>query len=532
MQLDEFLYNLHFNIDAVRPVDVTVDWDDAPLPFKLYQGLPATGLPSEITLDLKTTGSSARSDVKIQDIGDFFWYSYGLTQLCHTILPLVDGEERLNVVQMLRRYVPSGGALYPSELYAYLKVDGFTPGIYHYDVAHHCLIRLREGNFDDYLERALGHRCTLSPCFAVLFISTMFWKNFYKYNNFAYRLQGLDAGALIGQLLEVCEQVGYHASVYFQFIDRAVNHLLGLYEEEESVYAVIPLSLAKSNLPGEHTGLHTDDDVESAGTLCSELPALQHKYDLKSRNISGYPMLIQINEKSMFDSTRAFTQIPKLRSGNSISAGSTVPLPNVEVPSYTFTDACRRRFSPGLDFVSGGVTLEQISALLRETNASSAYVNDLASDIEETGSRVAIAACVHGIEGLIDGAYIYDASSHVLRLLCEGDHRMQLQLGTSMPTVNLFQVPICFHLVGPREIYLKTFGYRGYRIQQMEVGMLLQRLLLRTAALELGGHPLLGYDEGVCDSIYHFGKQGQTCLIQVPVGRYRKTARFEGALFG
>ena len=71
----------------------------------------------------------------------------------------------------------------------------------------------------------------------------MFWKNFFKYNNFSYRLQGLDAGVLIGQLLEVAKRFGFETGVYFQFLDRAVNHFLGLSEKEESVYAVIPLSV-------------------------------------------------------------------------------------------------------------------------------------------------------------------------------------------------------------------------------------------------------------------------------------------------
>ena len=76
----------------------------------------------------------------------------------------------------------------------------------------------------------------------------MFWKNFFKYNNFAYRLQGLDAGVLMGQLLEVAKRFGLASGVYFQFLDSAINHLLGLSELEESVYSVIPLSVRRYHL--------------------------------------------------------------------------------------------------------------------------------------------------------------------------------------------------------------------------------------------------------------------------------------------
>src|SRR5690348_8854231 len=126
-------------------------------------------------------------------------------------------EQAMDLMQSYRRFVPSGGALYPNELYVYLKLQDLPAGVYHYDVAHHRLVLLRGGGFDSYLARALGNRCDLPACFGAVIISTMFWKNFYKYNNFAYRLQGLDAGVLIGQLLEAAKRFGFTSGVYFQF---------------------------------------------------------------------------------------------------------------------------------------------------------------------------------------------------------------------------------------------------------------------------------------------------------------------------
>ena len=108
------------------------------------------------------------------------------------------------------------------------------------------LLLLREGNFDDYLSRSLANSLPISDCFCTVFVSTVFWKNFYKYNNFSYRLQGLDAGVVIGQSLEVANRMGFSTRVCYQFLDRSINHLLGLSEQEESVYAVIPLSMKPS----------------------------------------------------------------------------------------------------------------------------------------------------------------------------------------------------------------------------------------------------------------------------------------------
>ncbi|MCK9910986.1 hypothetical protein MXD81_17690, partial [Microbacteriaceae bacterium K1510] len=98
----------------------------------------------------------------------------------------------------------------------------------------------------------------------------------------AYRLQGLDAGVLIGQLLEVAKRFGFTSAVYFQFLDRAVNHLLGLTEQEESVYAVIPLSGEPVNT---WFAMGNDGDgMLSASELCRQLPVVQHVHYVRSRH--------------------------------------------------------------------------------------------------------------------------------------------------------------------------------------------------------------------------------------------------------
>ena len=51
MSLEEFLHNLHFDIDKASPPDWEVDWDDAPLTYKLYRGLPVVPLISRSTAD-------------------------------------------------------------------------------------------------------------------------------------------------------------------------------------------------------------------------------------------------------------------------------------------------------------------------------------------------------------------------------------------------------------------------------------------------------------------------------------------------
>lgn len=523
MSLERFLYNLHFNIDEANQPNWEVNWEDAPFAYKLYRGLPVVPLSAEVPLTL--TGREPPARLDMDRIGHFLWYVFGFTQLSQSVLPIDSTEQEGSYpLQSYRRFAPSGGALYPNELYVYLKIEGLPDGVYHYDVAHHSLVLLREGNFDSYLARALGNRCDISSCFGTVFVSTMFWKNFFKYNNFAYRLQGLDAGVLIGQLMEVAKRFGFASGVYFQFLDTAINHLLGLSELEESVYSVIPLSVETTVWSMNGRDLFKNIKSEE---LRQELLAIQSEHVERSLSIKEYPMITAMNEASKLGSTWSFRVFEERKMAERVD--SAVALPRVNPLSYDLAEACRNRFSPDRDFVLERVSSQQLATLLLETTASFSYRNDL-DRAWSKGPRVTIYSSLYNVEGISNGAYYYDSEQHQLREIRPGDHRLHLQTGMSMDNVNLLQVPICLHVAGDKDFYKTELGYRGYRIQQMEAGMLVQRLLLAASALGMGGHPLLGFDANLSDELYKMDQQGKTSLIQIPIGSYRPRPWLTGSL--
>lgn len=525
MNLDAFLHNLHFNIEKVISQDKEVDWDDSPLAYKLYRDLPVVPLSLEVPLTLESRGAPA--DLDLRTIGHFLWYVFGLTQFSQSVTDLDSTENNADLIQLYRRFVPSGGALYPNELYVYLKLEDLSSGVYHYDVAHHRLVLLREGNFDSYVARALGNRCDVSACFGTVFVSTMFWKNYFKYDNFSYRLQGLDAGVLIGQLLEVGNRFGFASGVYYQFLDRSINHLLGLSEQEESVYAVIPLSVEPTNWSDNRSDI---DGFVSATELCRELTELKYHELKRSKRVTDYPMLIKMNEASMLESTRSFRKVED--KGSMSCDGKDISLSDMERLPYDLASASRERYSPDMDFVMGKVSESQLATLLQEATASFSYRNDLDIKYEKNESRVSLYGCLYNVEGIPDGAYYYDSEAHALRQIELGDYRLQLQNGMSGYNVNLLQVPLCLHVIGDKEHLKTALGYRGYRIQQMEAGMFVQRLLLTASAIGMGGHPLLGFDVRSCDEIYKLESQGKTSLIQIPIGPYRNRPWLRGSLHG
>ena len=92
MNLEAFLHNLHFDIDKAKPPDWEVDWDDAPLTYKLYRGLPVIPFSLEVPLTLEGDEATAKPDLR--RIGHFLWYVFGLTQLSQSVMNLDSSDTR------------------------------------------------------------------------------------------------------------------------------------------------------------------------------------------------------------------------------------------------------------------------------------------------------------------------------------------------------------------------------------------------------------------------------------------------------
>ncbi|MBH0157230.1 SagB family peptide dehydrogenase [Fictibacillus sp. 5RED26] len=512
MNLDKFLYNLHYETAKITPPDWEVNWEDAPLPYKLY----TTDLPEvELTRNFSDTHSPSTHPT-LADLSQFLWYSYGITQLSESYLSMDSVETWMTY----RRYVPSGGALYPSEVYLYLKLQEIPTGIYHYDAAHHSLICLREGNFDEYLNHALGNRCDMSKCFAAVFVSTFFWKNFFKYHNFSYRLQGLDAGFLLGQMLEVGKRKNFATGVYYQFLDGAINHLLGVHEDEESVYAVLPLSI-----DNEMKWFEDIKDVQiTSAKLCEKLEPIHHQHYMKSKVVRPYPMLLKMNQACML---HALTN-DKKRSINNDS--SLVKVPQTNDLTYSFSKTCKDRYSPGQDFVLKPLQFETLTHLLNELTLMSNYRNDIDQDLSLLTSRVSLRFTSYGVVGLSNGMYEFCNSTHEIKQISHGDYRMSQQNGLLSDFVNMAQIPLSFNFSGSNNHYQELYGYRGHRIQHMEVGILSHKLLLAASARNMNGHPVLGFDVPWYDELFQLGEYERTSLLQIPVGYHLPPARLQSPL--
>jgi SagB-type dehydrogenase family enzyme len=139
------------------------------------------------------------------------------------------------------RTVPSGGALYPLEVYALLaRVEHAEPGLYHFDPLRHALEVLSLGDWPRTgLKEAAIYPEIVEGCAATFLVTGMFWRSRFKYGLRGYRFTLLEAGHLVQNVLLTCTALGLAAVPIGGFYDRPVDELLGVDGVNESVvYAV------------------------------------------------------------------------------------------------------------------------------------------------------------------------------------------------------------------------------------------------------------------------------------------------------
>lgn len=130
------------------------------------------------------------------------------------------------------RSAPSGGALYPLELYAWARsVDGLSPGLYHYDPHEHDLDDL--GPMD--LEHAFVQQDLVGSAAAAILIGAVFFRSVFKYGERGYRFVLLEAGHVAQNALLACAGAGLAAVPVGGYFDRDLDRAIGLDGLHESV---------------------------------------------------------------------------------------------------------------------------------------------------------------------------------------------------------------------------------------------------------------------------------------------------------
>lgn len=127
------------------------------------------------------------------------------------------------------RTAPSAGGLFPIETYCVInQVEGFKPGVYHYQVPYHCLVLLKEGDYGTELARAaLGQKMLRDAAFNLVW-SAMIERSKWKYDQRAYRYIYLDAGHIAQNTALAALSCGLGTCQVGAFFDEEVDKIIGV----------------------------------------------------------------------------------------------------------------------------------------------------------------------------------------------------------------------------------------------------------------------------------------------------------------
>ena len=137
-----------------------------------------------------------------------------------------------------RRRVPSGGALYPLELYVVARrVDNLATGVYHFDPFDRALDLLAAG--EPALENVFVDPAISENAAAILVVTGLFWRSRSKYGLRGYRFTLLEAGHLVQTVQLLATEAEIDALPLGGFYDAALDSLVRADGVNESiVYAV------------------------------------------------------------------------------------------------------------------------------------------------------------------------------------------------------------------------------------------------------------------------------------------------------
>jgi SagB-type dehydrogenase family enzyme len=192
----------------------------------VYEGHPAVALPPprdsfsntlEGALRERLTATELkRVDLPLDVMATLLHYAYGITR------PVAEGGFPFGY-----RAVPSGGALYPLELYFHAaSVNGLTPGIYHYEPHANVVRRFVDGDQTELLAASMAQPELAREASALFFITALFERTTTKYGERGYRFALIEAGH-VGQNLALCTAaLGLSSTPIGGFFDRAIDDLL------------------------------------------------------------------------------------------------------------------------------------------------------------------------------------------------------------------------------------------------------------------------------------------------------------------
>ena len=197
--------------------------------YKKYRLSPQIKLPEKENFlpNAKTFDDVVTSRRSVRDFGKEKLSLSELSKVLHQSYGITGEIKRPDGGTIPLRSAPSGGALYPAEIYLGIRnVSGVEPGIYHYNVPDHALELLNSGDPTEKLYEVCCQQEYTREASVVFLISGVLQRTKRKYGERGYRYVLLDVGHLGQNIYLSCTSLNLAVMTTCGFYDDGANKLL------------------------------------------------------------------------------------------------------------------------------------------------------------------------------------------------------------------------------------------------------------------------------------------------------------------
>lgn len=212
--------------------------EELPL-YKEYENVPIIYLP-EVNLPEMPLSEAIQKRFSCRDYEDV---ALKLSDIA-TILKGGYGLKRVSFfenAEYFERMVPSGGGMYPLELYLFVNnIENVPQGIYHYAIYPPVLEQLYELKFSKfYITRLFMNQGYVAESSVILIATSCLERNMRKYGDRGYRYILYEAGHVFQNINLVASASGLGTLNLGGFFDDEIANLLKIdIEEEVPLYAM------------------------------------------------------------------------------------------------------------------------------------------------------------------------------------------------------------------------------------------------------------------------------------------------------
>jgi SagB-type dehydrogenase family enzyme len=494
--------------DSVRTNARFLDWHNQPDPFRSYEGAPLITLPAEpgfpeagtfatiaALVEGPRTAKGSKSDYRKSVHLDVTWLS---RLLWHSMAISAWKKVPRTGYRYSLRVNPSSGNLHPTETHlALVGFAGLDGGLYHYRADRHALELRSRGNWTEHIARALELPWAAESSL-IIGLTSIFWREAWKYSDRAYRYCCHDLGHAMMSLLLAARALGMPSGVVAHFSDLLLTHELGLAESDEAPMAFLVFP------PQSPSGRIRDPLQQKPVGIPNQLSAEEVPYHL----------LLGIHRSTIL--LDPLGPLPRISPANADTAQEP-SLPGR--PHDTPLGPTLRRRRSALDFDARTQPMERAEVEQLLDFATRDWPADWRGNfggemtpVTRGADFVTLYLYFHRVRDCEPGVYRWDKSSRRLQQLHRGNvERVAAYLSLEQPLAG----NACFALsmIADLAEAARVFGNRGYRYVHFEAGAIGQRLYVGAEALGWNATGIGAFYDDDVHRYLGFLEEGQT-----PVG--------------